>query len=234
MQLSHHRYTPPWVGSFLLLLATLLGTEACETQTWEQYMEAAAFAYQDENFVDAERWFLAAEQVALGFASTDPRLAVTLGNLADLYHAQARDVEAEPLYQEALERLERIDGPESPRVARFVADLASFYAILDRTEEAKPLFLRALDTLDWELGPDHRDVLVIRTGLAGLYLELGEYGNADPLYREVLSILLASEEPDQDHLMTVLRDYARVLRATGRESDALALETRWQALRNAL
>ena len=74
-------------------------------------MDAAAFAYQDENFVDAERWFLASEQVALGFASTDPRLAVTLGNLADLYHAQARDVEAEPLYREALERLERIDGP---------------------------------------------------------------------------------------------------------------------------
>ena len=183
-------------------------------------MEAAAFAYQDENFVDAEQWFLAAEQVALGFASTDPRLAVTLGNLADLYHAQARDVEAEPLYREAVERLERIDGPESPRVARFIADLASFYAILDRSEEAEPLFLRALDTLDWELGPGPPGVLVIR--------------NADPLYREVLAILLTSEEPDQDHLMTVLRDYARVLRATGRESDALALETRGQALRDAL
>ncbi len=218
----------------LLLVAALTGLPVCQSQSWEQYMNAAAFAYQDENFDEAEQWFLAAEQAALGFEPSDPRLAITLGNLADLYHAQARDAEAEPLYQQALTLLERIDGPDSPRVARFAADLAGFYAVLDRPEEAEPLFLRALATLDWELGPEHHDVLIIRTRLAGMYLESARYDAADPLYREVLAIMLATTGSDRDLLVTVLREYARLLRSTGRDEEAAEIEARAREIVDAL
>jgi len=194
-------------------------------------MDAAAFAYQDGRYEEAEEWFLAADALAAGFEASDPRVALTLGNLADFYHAQARDTEAEPLYWEALALLERADGPSSPRVARFVADLAAFYAVLDRPEESEPLFLRALETLDWELGPDHLDVVVIRTALAGLYLQETRYADADPLYREVLAILLATAEPDQDQLLLVIDEYAQLLRATGRDDEAQSLEDRARALR---
>jgi tetratricopeptide (TPR) repeat protein len=210
------------------VVATIVG---CQTESWEQYMEAAAFAYQDGNYQEAEQWFLAAEQVAADFESSDPRLALTLGNLADFYHAQARDNEAEPLYLETLALLERIDGPDAPRVARFVADLAIFYTVLDRVEEAEPLYLRALETLEWELGPYHFDVIVVRTALAGLYLQQTRYRDAEPLYREVLAILLDTPDADQDHLLTVLDEYASVLRAIGRDEDAGALDARARALR---
>ncbi len=216
-------------AAVLLLLGSCLG---CEDQSWEQYMEAAAFAYQDGHFEEAEEWFLAAEQVAMGFASSDPRLALTLGNIANFYHAQARDDEAEPLYKESLALLERIDGPDAPRVARFVADLAAFYTVLDRFEEAEPLYLRALDALDWELGPAHLDVLIIRTGLAGLYLQQERYTEAEATYREVLATLLETPDADQDQLVIVLEEYALVLRRTGRDADALTLEVRARALRN--
>ncbi len=214
--------------------ALLAASLACQNQSWEQYMNAGAFAYQDENYEEAEQWFLSAEQAALRFDPSDPRLAVTLGNLADLYHAQARDAEAESLYHEALSRLERIDGLDSPRVARFVADLAGFYAVLDRPEEAEPLFLRALATLDWELGPEHHDVLVVRTRLAGMYLESARYDVADPLYREVLAIMLATTGSDQDLLLTVLREYARLLRSTGRDEEAAEIEARAREIVDAL
>ena len=197
-------------------------------------MEAAAFAYQDGFYEDAEAWFLAAERVATGFEPSDPRLALTLGNLADFYHAQARDDEAEPLYWEALDLLERIDGPDAPRVGRFVADLAAFYTVLDRYQEAEPLYLRALDTLEWELGPAHLDVLIVRTGLAGLYLQQTRYTEAETIYRKVLATLLETPDADQDHLVTVLEEYALVLRQTGRDTDALTLEARARALRNPL
>jgi tetratricopeptide (TPR) repeat protein len=216
------------------LVALAVWQIGCQEGTWEQYMEAAAFAYQDERYQEAEEWFLAAERAATAFEPFDPRLPLTLGNLADFYHAQARDDEAEPLYQEALARLEQIDGPDSPRVARFVADLAAFYAVLDRYEEAEPLYLRALDNLEWELGPTHLDVLTIRTGLAGLYLQQTRYAEADPLYREVLAILLDMPNPDRDHLLITLDEYALVLRATGRETDALAIDARARALREQL
>ena len=215
-------------AALLALAAVLVG---CEDRSWEQYMDAAAFAFQDGHYEDAEEWFLAAERVATGFEPADPRLALTLGNLADFYHAQARDAEAEPLYWESLALLEQIDGPDAPRVARFVADLAGFYTMLDRYEEAEPLFVRALDTLAWELGPAHLDVLMVRTALAGLYLQETRYTEAEPIYRDVLTILLDTPDRDQDHLATVLDEYALLLRRTGRDTDALTLETRAQALR---
>ena len=195
-------------------------------------MEAAAFAFQDANYEEAEGWFLAAERVAVGFEPADPRLALTLGNLADFYHAQARDDEAEPLYWESLALLERIEGPNAPRVARFVADLAGFYTALDRYEEAEPLFLRALDTLERELGLSHLDALMVRTGLAGLYLQQLRYTDAEAIYREVLATMLDAPNADQDHLATVLQEYALVLRQTDRNTDALALEARARALRD--
>ena len=197
-------------------------------------MEAAAFAYQDGLYEDAESWFLAAERVAAEFDPADPRLAVTLGNLADFYHAQARDDEAEPLYWESLALLERIDGPDTPRVARFVADLATFYAVLDRYEESEPLYHRALDALEWELGPYHLDVLFVRTELAGLYLQQARYREAEPIYRELLAILLDTPDADDDHLVIVLEEYAVVLRQIERETEALTLEARARALRERL
>lgn len=213
----------------LTLAMTLVG---CQDQSWEQYMEAAAFAFQDGYYEDAEAWFLTAERIATGFDPADPRRALTLGNLADFYHAQARDDEAEPLYQESLELLERIDGPDAPRVARFVADFAGFYTVLDRYEEAEPLFVRALDTLEWHLGPAHLDVLIVRTGLAGLFVQQTRYTEAEAIYRDVLATLLDSPDTDQDQLVIVLEEYAVVLRRTGRDTDALTLETRARALRD--
>ena len=195
-------------------------------------MEAAAFAYEDGLYEDAEEWFLAAERVATGFEPSDPRLGLTLGNLAEFYHAQGRDDAAEPLYLESLSLLQQIDGPDAPRVGRFMADLAAFYTVLDRYEEAEPLYLRALETLEWELGPAQLEVLIVRTGLAGLYLQQTRYAEAEAIYREVLTTLLEMPETDQDHLVTVLEEYALVLRRTGRETDALTLEVRARALRD--
>ena len=76
-------------------------------------MDAAVFAYQDERFDEAEAAFTAAERIARDFDDSDARLAITLGNLADLHHTQGRDTQAEPLYLEALSRLERSDGGNS-------------------------------------------------------------------------------------------------------------------------
>ena len=61
------------------LLACFL---ACQQPTWEQYMDAAVFAYQDERFDEAEAAFTAAERIARDFDDSDARLAITLGNLA--------------------------------------------------------------------------------------------------------------------------------------------------------
>ncbi|MEE2636121.1 MAG: tetratricopeptide repeat protein [Acidobacteriota bacterium] len=215
----------------MIALTLLAATASCQQQSWEQYMEAASFAAGDDQLGEAKEWFLSAERLARGFDSTDPRLAVTLGNLADLYHGEGRDSEAEPLYLEALSLLERVDGPESARVGRFVADLAVFYTVLGRSEEAEPLYHRALTALELEYGPYHDDVLVLRTALAGFYLEQARFREADPLYREVLALLWDTPEPDHDRLLTVLDEYGLVLRALGRTEEAEVILDEARAIR---
>ena len=226
---------PPTLRTFVLVAgaATLVSVVACQQQTWEQQIEAAVFAHQDGELEAAEEWFRAAEQSASRFDPTDPRLALTLGNLADFYHSQARDDEAEPLYRESLELLERAEGPDSTRFARFAADLALFYTALDRVEEAEPLYRRALEALERMHGPDDDEALVIRTALARFYLQEQRYGEAEPLYRKALALLLDTQQSNPDQLLTVLDNYASLLRATGRNGEAIGLETRANALRAA-
>ena len=210
-----------WVA-FAAALATLATLAGCQSESWEQYMDAAAFAYQDGRTEEAESLFLLAAQIVEELDDTDPRRALTLGNLADLYRAQARDEEAESAYLESLALLERIEGPDSPRVARFVADIAVFYTTLGRDEEAEPLYWRALEALEWTHGFYHDDVLELRSMLAGFLLQQERYREAEPLYVEVLAILLDTPEPDrdQDRLLTALDEYAALLRATGRTDEA--------------
>ena len=72
------------VGPHLAMAAALATLLACQQQSWDQYMDAAAFAYQDGRTEEAESFFLLAAQIAEEFEDTDPRRALTLGNLADL------------------------------------------------------------------------------------------------------------------------------------------------------
>lgn len=219
------------VGRWLALAAALAVLAGCRTESWEQYMDAAAFALQDGRTDEAESLLLLAAQAAEGFEGADPRPALTLGNLADLYRAQARDEEAEAAYLESLALLERIEGPDSPRAARFAADVAVFYTSLGRVEEAEPLYRRALETLERTHGFDHDDVLELRTTLAGFLLRQERHREAEPLYVEVLAILLDAPEPDRDRVLTALDEYSTLLRAVGRDDEAAAAEARAHGIR---
>ena len=57
---------------------------------------------------------------------------------------------------------------------------------------------------------------------------------AEAIYRDVLATLLDAPDTDQDQLVIVLEEYALVLRRTGRDTEALTLETRARALRDPL
>ncbi len=69
--------------------------------TWEALNAAGTEAYERGDYAEAEKQFGAALEEAEGFGPRDLRLATTLYNLAELYGAQVRHVEAEPLYKQA-------------------------------------------------------------------------------------------------------------------------------------
>jgi len=60
-----------------------------------------------------------------------------------------------PLYQRALEIIEKVLGPQHPDVATTLNNLAGLYYHTERYEEALPLLERSLKIFESKLGPAH-------------------------------------------------------------------------------
>ncbi len=85
------------------LCVVLVSTQASAQSTpWETSTAAGLEAYQQARYAEAEKAWLLALKEAENFGPEDPRLATSLNNLAELYRAQGKYAEAEPLYERAL------------------------------------------------------------------------------------------------------------------------------------
>ena len=87
-----------------------------------------------------------------------PTWRTSLNNLAELYQAQGRYAEAEPLYRRSLAIREKALGPEHPDVGTSLNNLAELYRAQGRYAEAEPLYRRSLAICEKALGPEHPDV----------------------------------------------------------------------------
>ena len=73
-----------------------------------------------------------------------PARALSLvNNLAELYRAQGRYAEAEPLYQRSLMIREKAVGPEHPHVATSLENYAALFRETARADEAERMEARA-------------------------------------------------------------------------------------------
>jgi tetratricopeptide (TPR) repeat protein len=91
-----------WLLAGVLSLLLWPASAAAQRTSWKEYMEAAGNAYQQADYVEAEKLFKAALREAEKFGEQDPRFATSLNNLAALYQARGKYVEAEPLYKRSL------------------------------------------------------------------------------------------------------------------------------------
>jgi tetratricopeptide (TPR) repeat protein len=215
----------------LPLLLTLL--HACNTLTWEDYMEAGYDALNDRRHEEAEYWFLAASDILDQFEPTDRRRAVTLNNLADLYVVQERLAEAELLFQNATDIIETSLGPDHLDVATQLQSVAAFYSGHGMHAAAEPLFARASSIRKAVLGNDSLVTNESNIGLASSYYYQGFHREAEPLYEDALHILERELPPDHVLIADVLEEYAGLLRATNRGIEALAMEVRVRQIRAA-
>ncbi|MCH6577531.1 MAG: tetratricopeptide repeat protein, partial [Proteobacteria bacterium] len=149
------------VRSFTLSVLAVLwlcsATAFAQVEPWQSHMDAGVQAYQQGNYPEAEKQLVGALKEAEEFGPQDPRLATSLNNLAELYRAQGRYAEAEPLYKRALAIDEKALGPEHPDVATNLNNLAALYDDQGRYAEAEPLHKRALAIYEKALGPEHPD-----------------------------------------------------------------------------
>ncbi len=146
---------------------------------WQSYMTAGVAAYQQGDYPEAEKQFLAGLKEAKGFGQQDPRLATSLNNLAVLFKAQRKYAEAKPLYKRALAIRQKALGPEHPHVATSLNNLAELYRAQGRYEAAKPLYKRALVIREKALGPDHPNVAKVLENYAALLRKTGRGAEAE-------------------------------------------------------
>ena len=72
-----------------------------------------------------------------------PDVAVSLNNLGQLYEAEGRYADAEPLFKRSLAIWEKALGPDHPDVAASLNNLAVFYQRQGRYADAEPLYKRS-------------------------------------------------------------------------------------------
>jgi tetratricopeptide (TPR) repeat protein len=119
---------------------------------------AAREAAEHRQYAEAERLFAAAALKAERFGREDPRVALSLSNLAQLFHSQGRYVDAEPLYHRALTIYEKAHGSEHADVAATLNNLGVLHRMHGQFADAEPLLQRALTIKEKVLGRRHPDV----------------------------------------------------------------------------
>lgn len=115
------------------------------SDTWKAAVEAGNEAYANNRVAEAEVQFLAALEQAEQFGEDDLRLALSLNNLAAVYHTQGKYTMAEPLYQRSLAIKERLHGEEHSEVALNVHNLAVLYSARRMYPVAEKNYKRAID-----------------------------------------------------------------------------------------
>lgn len=144
--------------------------------------------------------------------------------LALLYERQGRSNDAERLLVSAMEA-ERAYGRGPEETAHRISELARFYHRGGSYDAAERRYREALLLYD-ELPSPQREYFThaAQADSARLLLDRGNYLEAERRFEKLLAE--TDESVDPVTVIGLLRDYARLMRETGRTSEAGSLETR--------
>lgn len=183
----------------------------------------SGIAYYRGRAAEAERLLersLAIREAAL--ASDDPDLAGSFEALALVRQRQGRVAEAAALLERQLATVEKIYGREHPEVARVLLNLGLARAELGEDDDARRLLERALAMAERTVKPGQPLLARALVSLADHHLEHSRFAAAEPLYRRYLAQRTAgATDPQRD---AALANWARLLRATGRDAEAARVE----------
>jgi CHAT domain-containing protein/Tfp pilus assembly protein PilF len=131
-----------------------------------------------------------------------------------LYVAGKYD-EAHPLAERALEKRERLLGPEHPDIAESLNQLAGLYYTRGIYAKAETLFQRALNIEEKVLGAEHTSVAQSYNYLAVLYDKKGDYAKAMQFHRRALNIREKVLGPEHSDVAISLNNLGRLYYGRG-------------------
>jgi tetratricopeptide (TPR) repeat protein len=184
---------------------------------------AGKSAYEKGQYGEAIREYKAALDQAESFGFKDPRFAATLNQLGEVFRAQGRYEEAEPLFRQALTLQEQTFGPRNHQVAKTLNNLAALYTAQGKLAEAEKQCRRAIQIQEALLGPNNASLGASLNNLALLAKSQGRYADAVPLFQRALRIWLEALGADHSLIATSLNNFGTICHTLGRYAEAEAL-----------
>ena len=159
----------------LLLLPTAAGAQE---PLWRGHMAAGQSAFEQKDLIAARDQFEAALTAAQDFPADDPRIGLTLNNLATVYNFQGAFAKAEPLLLRAREIWQQAPPPGELHLATTLHNLAGLYFSQGRLDEVEPLLKQALEIRERALPADHPALAKTRESMATLKRSLDQAAKA--------------------------------------------------------
>jgi len=139
---------------------------------------------------DVERLYEDAWRIrAQAYGVEDPRVVISLKELANLYISQGKNTEARKLLNTAVRILETAHGPHHIDIADNLNLLARTYRVYGHFSAAEKLYLRELAIKEKYYGPDHPVVQACVYNLSYFYMAFAQYAKAEPFEQRLLGML---------------------------------------------
>jgi tetratricopeptide (TPR) repeat protein len=185
------------IAAALVWMAIASRSALADESPWETYRREGAEARQGRRYEEAERLLKLAVAEAEQFGAADTRLATSLRELGDVYFAQRKYDEAEPLFRRVVTVYETAQGSDHVDVAMALESLAMVVRVQRRYAEAVPLLERALAIQEKAGGPDDPIVAVFLSHLATCYQHLQKYDQAEVMLKRALEVTKKAGSPNE-------------------------------------
>ncbi|OAE25556.1 hypothetical protein AXG93_2022s1070 [Marchantia polymorpha subsp. ruderalis] len=192
------------------------------TAKWRIYTDMGRDLFSKGRLDEAEKYFIhALEEAKKGFGENDPHVASSCNNLAELYRMKKDYARAEPLFLEAVKRLESAFSSENHESVGFALhNLAGTYLLQRKFDEARKCY----EIKERKLGQNHPEYANTLFHLGEVLRLQGNYKDAEELIRDSIRIL---EEGGVGHSQTTIRRMGRlveILTLTGQMQEAENLQ----------
>lgn len=179
---------------------------------WETFINLGKEAFSRQDYQQAEEAYVAALEQADQFGAVDPRLALTLNNLAAAHQAQGKLHSSFELLGRALGITVENLGETHPEVGLALSNLATVCQELGRTEQAERYLTESLE-LARQAPPERLDQTL--ESLANFYTEQRRPARAVEVLREMVTARMRHYGVDHAQVAAALLQLSQAQEQSG-------------------
>jgi tetratricopeptide (TPR) repeat protein len=176
-------------------LSLCASASLAQTASWQKLSDQAKAAYQCGELQAAEKLYGDALEQARQSGKKDPMLAMSLNNLGNLYCAEGKYKDAQPLLDESVTVLKGLLGPNNTNVATALNNLANCESGVGNAKGAEVHYRSALAINQKSTDPK-RSLVASLNGLTNVLIAQNRLNEAKTFAQEALTYV--EKHPEQD------------------------------------